>query len=78
MSNPMKVLSADDIQGIRECPAEFPALAASAAKRQRAEVKIKDLSTAERTEFDKAKGKEIYQWLATSTVRKILRSQIPE
>lgn len=71
-------LTAEDIQGIQKCPTEFPALAATAAKRQRAEVKTKDLSLAEKAEFDKAKGKEIDQWLATSTVRKILRNRIPE
>ena len=68
----------DDLDAVSEHPTEFLTLAASAAKRQRAEVKIKDLSSQERKEFDKAKGKEIDQWLATETVRKILRNRIPE
>ena len=53
-------------------------LLASAAKRQKVEVKEKDLSPEERKMFLEAKNKEIDSWLATDTVRKILRSQIPE
>ena len=68
----------DDIDAVQQTPTEFLTLAATAAKRQRSEVKIKDLSNQERKEFDVAKGKEIDQWLATETVRKILRHKIPE
>ena len=71
-------LSVDDISQIHEQPESFPVLAASAAKRQRAEVKIKDLSPAQVAEFQIAKDKEIQQWLDTETVRKVLRSRIPE
>ena len=53
-------------------------LLASAAKRQKAEVKEKDLSPEERKMFLEAMNKEIDSWLATDTIRKILRSQIPE
>ena len=54
------------------------AFLASAAKRQRAEVKEKQLSEADRQLFLKAKHKEITSWLSTETVRRIARSQIPE
>ena len=53
------------------------AFLASAAKRQRAEVKEKQLSEADRQLFLKAKHKEITSWLSTETVRRIARSQIP-
>ena len=53
-------------------------LLASAAKRQKAEVKLKDLTPEQVQEFEKAKTKEINQWLDTGTVRAILRNRIPE
>ena len=70
--------TASELSTIAETPGDFPLLAASAAKRQRAEVRLKDLSPSELAEFQKAKTKEIDQWLATETVRKILRHKIPE
>ena len=51
---------------------------AAAAKKQRAEVKEKDLTTKEKQLFLQAKNKEISSRLSTETVRKIARSQIPE
>ena len=51
---------------------------ASAAQRQRVEVKIKDLTPEEIIQFEKAKDKELSQWLATDTVRRVLRHKIPE
>ena len=51
---------------------------ASAAKKQKVEVKIKDLNSEEQKLFAKAKEKELDSWLATDTVRKILRNQVPE
>eukprot|EP00435_Cladocopium_sp_Y103_P028646 s1891_g7.t1 len=51
---------------------------ASAAKRQKVEVKIKDLTPEEAKLFAKAKDKEKDSWLSTDTVRRILRSQVPE
>ena len=54
------------------------AFLASAAKRQRAEVKEKNLSEADKQLFLSAKNKEITSWLSTETVRRIARSQIPE
>ena len=71
-------LTEDDLSAVKENPQDFPVLAASAAKRQRAEVKIKDLSESGKHEFALAKNKELDQWLATDTVRKILRHRIPE
>ena len=49
---------------------------ASAAKRQKVEVKEKDLSDEDRKLFLKAKEKEIASWLSTETVRKIARNQL--
>ena len=51
---------------------------ASAAKRQKVEVKVKDLSPEDQKLFAKAKDKELESWLSTDTVRKILRNQVPE
>ena len=50
----------------------------SAAKRQRSEVKMSQLSSAEKELFQQAKQKEIESWLSTETVAKVLRHQIPE
>ena len=50
----------------------------SAAKRQRSEVKMSQLTTKEKELFHQAKLKEIDSWLATETVARVLRHQIPE
>jgi hypothetical protein len=71
-------LTENDIDSIQKTPEEFSILVATAAKRQRVEVKLKDLTPDQRAEFDQAKSKEIDQWLATETVRRILRHQIPD
>ena len=68
-------LSESECQKICEDPHQFPVLAAAAAKRQRTEVKLRDLSLSEQADFQKAKEKEISQWLDTETVRKILEVQ---
>ena len=54
-------LTEHDVEQMNKHPDEFPSLVASAAKRQRAEVKIKDLTPSEIFEFQKAKEKEINQ-----------------
>ena len=51
---------------------------ASAAKRQRSEVKLSTLSPLEQQEFRKAKESEVQNWLKTGTVSRICRSLIPE
>ena len=51
---------------------------ASTAKKQRAEVKIQELSEQDKALFKKAKDKEIDSWLSTDTVRRITRNAIPE
>ena len=51
---------------------------ASAAKHQRAEVKLRDITPEDMQEFRDAQKKEIDQWLDTGTVRKIARHLIPE
>ena len=72
-------LDADEIlQCSRQSDSEQIAFLASSAKKQRSEVKEKDLSPSEKTLFQAAKTKEIVSWLSTETVRKITRSQIPE
>ena len=50
---------------------------ASTAKKQRAEVREKELSPADLALFRSVKEKEIRSWLSTETVRKIARSQNP-
>lgn len=52
------------------------AFLATTAKRQRVEVKIKDLNPEEKAEMDKAKQSEVTNWLATGTVERMLRSQV--
>eukprot|EP00435_Cladocopium_sp_Y103_P048969 s935_g14.t1 len=54
------------------------AFVATAAKRQRSEVKLSQLSANERQLFQQAKCKEIDSWLSTDTVMRVLRHQIPE
>ena len=71
-------LTNNDMEQLEQKPDEFFSLMANAAKRQRVEVKIKDLSPKETQEFQEAKYKEVEQWIATETVRKILRDGIPE
>ena len=60
-----------------EHPTEMSFLV-SAAKRQRSEVKMSQLSNKEKELFHQAKMKEIDSWLATETVARVLRHQIPE
>ena len=50
----------------------------SAAKRQRSEVKLHQLTQADRELFRIAKDKEIQSWLSTETVCRVLRHQIPQ
>eukprot|EP00435_Cladocopium_sp_Y103_P025697 s606_g6.t1 len=50
---------------------------ATVAKRQKVEVKVRDLSPEDQKLFVKAKEKELDSWLATETVRKILRDKVP-
>ena len=49
----------------------------TAAKKQRSEVKMHDLTIKEQHMFQQAKDKEIDSWIQTGTVAKILRHQIP-
>lgn len=67
-----------EIQEWRESsdPAEL-SFVVSAAKKQRAEVKLSELNSQEREEFKGAKESEIKNWLKTGTVAKILRDQLP-
>lgn len=74
----MEVLvSEDDIQEWRgsDHPEEMSFLV-TAARRQRSEVKLSQLSSSEKEEFQKAKNKEIHNWLKTNTVTEILRSKL--
>ena len=52
------------------------AFVVSAAKKQRSEVHLSDLSPEEWQEFQDAKGSEIQNWLKTGTVIKMLRNQL--
>ena len=72
-------LSVEEIhQCMKQQIPEQIAFLASAAKKQRAEVKEKNLTAHDLKLFQGAKAKEIQSWLTTETVRRIARSQIPE
>eukprot|EP00434_Breviolum_minutum_P032343 symbB.v1.2.028601.t2/scaffold3045.1/size120917/6 len=71
------LLNNQDIQHLRKSEVDATAFLVSSAKKQRAEVKLKDLTVEQKREFDKAKEKEVDQWLSTGTVRAILRDRIP-
>ena len=58
-------------------PAEM-AFLVSAAKRQKSEVRLRDLDPKEVELFKKAKQGEINNWLSTGTMKRIFRNQIPE
>eukprot|EP00435_Cladocopium_sp_Y103_P014229 s1308_g3.t1 len=49
----------------------------SAAKRQRSEVRLSELTAEEKKLFDQAKRDEIDSWVSTETIAKVLRHQIP-
>ena len=73
------VLSAEELQQC--CSKQYQdqvIFLASQAKRQKVEVKMQDLKGSELQEMIGAKAKEIDQWLATDTVRRIARNKIPE
>ena len=71
------LISEDDINAWRcsEQPEEM-AFLVTAARKQRSEVKMSQLSNSEKEEFQKAKTKEISNWLKTNTVTKILRNKL--
>ena len=71
------LVSEADIQAWRDSPdPEEMFILVSAAKRQRAEVKLTELTASERAEFQVAKEAEVSNWLKTGTVQKMLRSQL--
>lgn len=59
-----------------ESPHEM-AFLVSAAKRQRSEVKLTQLSPEDRERFAQAKFKEIDSWITTETIARITRNKIP-
>ncbi len=70
-------IGTDDIEAWRnETKPEDMLFLATAAKRQRSEVKLCNLDTKEREEFNLAKKSEIMNWLKTDTVCKMLRNQL--
>ena len=73
------LIQSQDIEKWRneEQPAEM-AFLVSAAKRQKSEVRLRDLDPKEMEMFKKAKQGEINNWLSTGTVKRIFRNQIPE
>ena len=56
---------------------EEMAFLVSAAKKQRAEVRLTTLSSKERSEFDVAKDTEVQNWIKTGTIARIVRDKIP-
>ena len=57
-----------------EYPCEMSFLA-STSKKQRSEVKLKELTEAQKQEFQKAKTSEVQNWLNTKTVVRLLRDK---
>ena len=53
------------------------AFVVSAAKKQRAEVKLSTLTNDEKEQFQKAKESEVQNWIKTGTISKILRDKVP-
>ena len=51
---------------------------ASAAKKQKVEVKVRDLNADDQKLFAQAKEKELESWISTETVQRILRNKVPE
>eukprot|EP00435_Cladocopium_sp_Y103_P029607 s2915_g7.t1 len=49
---------------------------ATAGKKQRTEVKLSTLDPSERLEFEKAKSKEVQNWLQTGTVERMFRHEL--
>ena len=49
----------------------------SAAKKQRAGVKLSTLSTTERIEFEHEKDSKVQNWIKTGTIARIMRDKIP-
>lgn len=72
------LITEHDIQELSKPSTNQVSFLATTAKRQRSEVKVRDLTPTEIQEFEKAKLKEVDQWLDTGTVRAILRHKIPE
>ena len=71
------ILTASDIEAWKSEPnPEELSFVVSAAKRQRSEVKLSELSPSERAEFSKAKSSEIQNWVKTGTISRILRDKI--
>ena len=53
-------------------------LLATSVKKQRTEVRLSDLTPAERAQFEVAKETEVQNWIKTGTISKVLRDQIPD
>ena len=50
---------------------------ATNSKKQRAEVKLSELSPSERAEFETAKMSEVQKWIQTGTLTKVKESNSP-
>ena len=71
-------LNSEDILSWKnEEVAEEYLFVATAARRQKAEVKFHQLTNEEKVLFQKAKESEVQNWLKTGTVSRILRDKIP-
>ena len=72
------LITEDDVESwkLESDPTDL-AFLASAAKRQRAEVRMSELTPEERRQFIEAKNSEVTNWIKTGTVMKILRNSIP-
>ena len=72
-------LDVQDLVKMHNADAEHQvALLVSAAKKQRSEIKLKDLNGKDRQLFDAARDKELQSWRDTGTIQCICRGQIPK
>lgn len=72
------LLTMSELQCCKASYQQQEALVASAARRQKVGVKLKDLTPAERAELQQAKTKEIDEWISTETIRRNIGNQAPE
>ena len=72
------ICAQDSTRWREETKPQEMAFLVSAAKRQRSEVKLSDLTAEDRERFRQAKMKEVESWISTETITKIMRNQIPK
>ncbi len=67
----------EEIRQVLHPDTQLDVFIATIAKKQTAEVRLSSLNAEHRAEFERARAKEVDQWLDTGTLRRIPRSKIP-